>query len=81
MPAVVSRGCGLQEAVLEGQTALLVESDDPDATASAISRLLSDDMLRGRMGEAARWHALRTGSWAKRIAVYDRVLRRAAGEL
>jgi glycosyltransferase involved in cell wall biosynthesis len=79
VPAVVSRGCGLQEAVLEGQTGLLVEADDPPATASAVLRLLSDETLRSRMGEAARRHVLETGTWAERVAVYDRVLRLVAG--
>jgi phosphatidylinositol alpha-1,6-mannosyltransferase len=76
VPAVVSRGCGLEEAVLENRTALLVEPDDPDATADAIVRLLSDASLRRKMGEAARQYVLEAGTWAQRVAVYDRILRR-----
>jgi phosphatidylinositol alpha-1,6-mannosyltransferase len=79
VPAVVSRGCGLEEAVLEDRTALLVDSDDPDATGAAILRLLGDDDLRQSMGKAARSYVLKTGTWAQRVAVYDRVLRRACG--
>jgi phosphatidylinositol alpha-1,6-mannosyltransferase len=79
VPAVVSRGCGLEEAVLEGRTGLLVNPDDPRATATAILRLLADDALRREMGEAAQSHALETGTWARRVAAYDRILRRVIG--
>lgn len=81
VPAVVSRGCGLEEAVIEEQTALLVEPDDPGATAAAIRRLLADDPRRQEMGKAARGYVLETGTWAQRVAVYDRVMRRVAGGL
>jgi phosphatidylinositol alpha-1,6-mannosyltransferase len=76
VPAVVSRGCGLEEAVIEGRTALVVEPNDPCATAEAIGRLLADDGLRKEMGDAARLYVLESGTWARRMAVYDRVLRR-----
>jgi glycosyltransferase involved in cell wall biosynthesis len=79
VPAVVSRGCGLQEVVVEDQTGLLVKADDPRATAEAIGCLLSDDSLRRRMGRAARSHVLESGTWAKRMVAYDRVLRRVSG--
>lgn len=79
VPAVVSRGCGLEEAVLEDRTGLLVEPDDPQATASAILRLLADDPLRREMGAAARDHVLKTGTWVRRVAVYDRILRDVVG--
>jgi phosphatidylinositol alpha-1,6-mannosyltransferase len=81
VPAVVSRGCGLEEAVLEGRTGLLVEPDDPRATAAAILRLLADDSLRWGMGKAAQCHAQETGTWAWRMAAYDRILRRVIGEV
>ena len=75
LPAVVSKGCGLEEAVVEGRTGLLVEPDDPQATASAILRLLADAPLRREMGAAARDHVLAIGTWEQRVAVYDRILR------
>jgi phosphatidylinositol alpha-1,6-mannosyltransferase len=79
VPAVVSRGCGLEEAVLEDQTALLVDADDPDATAVAILRLLADERLRKKMGAMARRHVLKAGTWAQRVALYDRALRSVVG--
>ncbi len=79
VPAVVSRGCGLEEAVLEDRTALLVDADDPDATAVAILRLLSDERLRKKMGGMARRYMLEKGTWAQRVALYDRALKRVVG--
>jgi phosphatidylinositol alpha-1,6-mannosyltransferase len=79
VPAVVSRGCGLAEAVVDGQTGVLVESDDPRATAAAVRRILSDEGLRREMGQAARGRALATGTWAQRVAVYDDILRQIVG--
>lgn len=80
VPAVVSRGCGLEEAVIEGRTGLLVEPDDPRAVAAAVQRLLGDDSLRREMGQAAHDHVLQRGTWAQRIAVYDDILRHVTGE-
>jgi phosphatidylinositol alpha-1,6-mannosyltransferase len=80
VPAVVSRGCGLEEAVLEGRTGLLVEPDDPCATAGAVLRLLDDDSLRREMGAVAQCHVQETGTWGQRAAVYDRILKHVIGE-
>jgi glycosyltransferase involved in cell wall biosynthesis len=53
--AVVAGDVGsVREAVLDGETGLLVPPEDADALATAIRRLLSDDALRRRLGENAR---------------------------
>lgn len=78
-PAVVSRNCGLVEAVVENETALVVTPDDPEATSEAIARLLLDDALRRQMGQAAFRHAVETATWGKRIAEYDVILRSLVG--
>lgn len=44
---------GLPEAVLDGETGLLVPPDDPAALAAAIARLLDDAELRARLTTAA----------------------------
>ena len=72
--AVVSRGCGLEEAVVDGVTGLTAPPDDVDATAAAIGRLLDDAALRRRLAEAARRRA-QQATWAQRIAAYDSLLR------
>jgi phosphatidylinositol alpha 1,6-mannosyltransferase len=40
--------------VLDGRTGLVVAPADPAALADAIDRLLADEPLRARLGEAAR---------------------------
>jgi phosphatidylinositol alpha-1,6-mannosyltransferase len=73
-PAVVSRNCGLEEAVVENETAFVVNPDDPEATAAAITQLLTDDDLRSRMGQAALHHAVEDATWEKRMREYDAIL-------
>jgi glycosyltransferase involved in cell wall biosynthesis len=73
-PAVVSKECGLEEAIQAGVTGVSVPPDDPQATAEAILELLRDDTRRQLMGKQARQVA-QQATWAQRIAVYDAVLR------
>jgi phosphatidyl-myo-inositol dimannoside synthase len=52
---IAGRSGGAEEAVVDEETGLVVgEPSDPSKVASALRRLLSDDALRARMGEAAR---------------------------
>ena len=44
---------GINEALIDGETGLLVPPGDPDALAGALARVLGDDDLRTRLGEAA----------------------------
>jgi glycosyltransferase involved in cell wall biosynthesis len=55
---VASRVGGVPEAVEDGRSGLLVEPEAPAALARAVAALLDDPALRGRLGEAARRHAL-----------------------
>lgn len=73
-PAVVSQGCGLTEAIVEGVTGLSVPAEDPAATAEVISDLLADDHRRQTMGRSAREQAC-VDTWAQRVVVYDGLLR------
>ena len=77
-PAVVSQGCGLTEAIREGETGVSVPPDDPAATAAALIALLDDDAARRRMGHRARELAA-SATWAERVADYDRLLRDVVG--
>ena len=78
-PAIGTLDCGAMEAILDGETGLLVPQDDPQATAAALVRILTDEDLRARMGRAAREraHAL---SWdnlsARAAAVYRELIAR-----
>jgi phosphatidylinositol alpha-1,6-mannosyltransferase len=74
-PAIVSRDCGLEEAVVENETALVVNPNDPEATAKAITHLLTDDDLRIRMGRTALRYAVEHSTWDSRASTYDALLR------
>ncbi len=69
LPVVGTRGSGVEEAVIEGETGLLVPQNDAPALADAITHLLSDADLRAQMGAAGRRYA-QTQDWS---AVAERV--------
>ena len=75
VPSVLSAACGVAESIAANGAALVVEPDDPPATARAILQLLTDDALRAQMGRAARRFALETGTWAQQMSRYDEILR------
>jgi len=52
-PVVATAVGGVPEVVVDGENGLLVPAGDTGAIASAIARLLGDDELRTRLGEAA----------------------------
>ncbi|MGB5399370.1 MAG: glycosyltransferase, partial [Thermoanaerobaculia bacterium] len=74
-PAVVSEGSGLEEAVVAGETALVVPQSDAPATAEALVALLENESLRARLGQAAQERALAEQTWRARAVDYDRLLR------
>ena len=59
LPAVATRIYGLTDAVVEGETGLLVPPGDVDALAGAMRCLAEDADLRRRLGEQARERAIR----------------------
>lgn len=78
---IAARGCGAEDAVVEGETALLVPPDDAEATAGALETLLGDAALRERLGAAGRrWAAGHT--WrrtAQRVLrIYEQVSSRGS---
>jgi len=52
VPVVATRTGGTQEYVADGETGLLVQPGDSKALADALIRLLGDDRLRKKMGQA-----------------------------
>ena len=79
-PAVVTGDSGLEEAVVDGETAIVVPQSDPKATAEALKSLLEDTSLSIRLGTAARERALAGQTWSSRAAEYDQLLRTVSGD-
>lgn len=79
VPVVGTRDCGAEDAIDDGVTGFLV-AQDVESAAVALERLVSDEDLRRRMGDAGRERA-RASSWrdnARRVlAIYDDVLARS----
>ena len=75
-PAVVSGDSGLSEAVVDGETGIVVPQNDVHATANAILTLLNDRVRREQMGNAARKRALARQTWEQAAKQYDMALRR-----
>ena len=57
-PVVAADVGSVAEAVLDGETGLLVPPGDPAALATAVRRLLADETLRSRLATAGRQHVL-----------------------
>jgi glycosyltransferase involved in cell wall biosynthesis len=57
LPTVGTQIYGLSDAVLNGQTGILVAPRDSQALQAALQTLLADDELRSRMGELAKLRA------------------------
>jgi glycosyltransferase involved in cell wall biosynthesis len=64
---VGTRAGGIPEAVVDGETGLIVPPRDPVALAAALVRLLNDKPLRDRMGEAGLARARATFSVEKMV--------------
>jgi phosphatidylinositol alpha-1,6-mannosyltransferase len=54
LPVIAGQSGGLAEAVHDGETGLVVNPDDPDAVATALKRLVSDQLFARRLGQAGR---------------------------
>ncbi|MCS6245074.1 MAG: glycosyltransferase family 4 protein [Opitutus sp.] len=64
LPVVAHRVGGVAEAVVDGETGLLVAPQHPAALTEAFRQLIEDPVLRSRMGVAGRSWARRT-SWSR----------------
>ncbi|MCW4030667.1 MAG: glycosyltransferase family 4 protein [Candidatus Bathyarchaeota archaeon] len=78
VPVVAFGVGGVNEAVRNGETGLLIERGDTNALADALQKILSDKTLRDKMGIAGRRFVTENYSWdlcAKRmLALYREVL-------
>jgi len=79
VPVIATTGGALPEVVGEDkQAGILVPPADPKAMASAIGRLLDDEKMRTRMGQAGRERAKQNFCWKRAaeetVRVYEEVL-------
>ena len=74
-PAVVSDSGGLPEAVVDGQTGIVVPENDVAATAGAIIELLRRPELVARLGRNAQARAHGELVWPEVIGRYEAVIR------
>jgi len=58
LPIVAHAIGGVPEAVIDGETGLLVRPEDPAGLTAAFARLINDPALRQRLGQAGRARAL-----------------------
>jgi glycosyltransferase involved in cell wall biosynthesis len=76
-PVVATTAGGIPEVVVDGETGFLVPPRDHEAMAASIVRLLKDEDLRRRMGQAglARAHARFSAERMvqETVRVYERV--------
>lgn len=79
-PIVATRAGGLQEAVLDGHTGLIVEKEDSVALTEAIRNLLCNPEMATRMGLAARQRALRLFSLERCVNAYEALYRKISTE-
>ncbi|HEX6107083.1 MAG TPA: glycosyltransferase family 4 protein [Gemmatimonadales bacterium] len=77
VPVVAGRSGGIPEAVREGETGLLVDSEQPEAVATALRTLLDDAGLRRRLGEGGRRAVEARYNWDRVVADLVRIGREA----
>jgi phosphatidylinositol alpha-1,6-mannosyltransferase len=75
-PVIGARAGGVTDAILDGETGLLVAPDDPEALTHAIQGLLRDPARCEALGTAARARILRECTWDHAA---DRIAERLAG--
>jgi glycosyltransferase involved in cell wall biosynthesis len=79
-PVVACRVGGNPEAIADGETGLLVEPRDAGAMAAALGRLVDDEAMRKRMGEAGRARAEKLFTLDAMIGKTETLIERVMGE-
>lgn len=76
LAVVGGRSGGVPDAVLEGETGILVDSDDPRAVAAGVNQLLSNPEHRKQLGAAGRKAVERYYNWDRVAAELMEIDRR-----
>lgn len=69
--AVGTRAGGIPEAVLDGETGILVPPGDVEATANTLITLINDGTLRHRLARAAQERVDKEFRWARRALLFQ----------
>jgi len=72
IPSVGAFGCGAQDAIIDGQTGILVNQNDVASTSEALSKILQDKSTREKIGQAAKIFSNRM-SWSNVVKEYIRI--------
>jgi glycogen(starch) synthase len=78
-PVVATRVGGLPEAVIDGETGLLVDPEDPPGLAAAVAWLLERPRDAERLGRAARARAREVLGWKRCVNAYEAIYRAVGG--
>ena len=81
LPVVATDVGGIAEAVVDGETGILVPAADPQGLADALERLLADVEVQRRLGAAGRARALRLFDTPRYRAAQLDLYRRELGRL
>lgn len=79
LPAIATRIAGNEELVLDGETGMLVPTEDAQALRQALVHLLTHNDVRARMGRAARARVEKAYGWEPAAQQYQRILETATG--
>ena len=78
VPVVSTKVGGIPEAVIDGATGHLVDRDDAAGLAGYVADLLSDPVLRARMGEKGREHVAERFDIKETASRYEEIYERLA---
>jgi glycosyltransferase involved in cell wall biosynthesis len=71
LPVLASRIYGIQDAVVEGQSGLLFQPGNVEALRAGLAKLLGDEALRRRLGEAGRERVAKSFSQASALEALE----------
>ena len=78
LPVVATRIAGSEELVVNGETGLLVTTENVTELRDALRIVLTDSTLREKMGTASRLHVEQNYTWQKVAEQYQAILKQSA---
>jgi phosphatidylinositol alpha-1,6-mannosyltransferase len=75
VPSIAGKDGGVSDAVIDGETGLIVDGEDVASLTAALRRLLSDEPLRQRMGAKAQTRFWSEFVWHAAVTRFETVLK------